>query len=57
MQLGDDMCDSDNYIARRFGIEGTDYKYDENGQYVAIVGPDSEENTSKNIGIKLFVTS
>ena len=50
----DDMCDSDNYIARRFGIEGTDYKYDENGQYVAIVGPDSEENTSKNIGLKLF---
>lgn len=50
----DDMCDSDNYIARRFGIEGTDYEYDENGQYVAIVGPDSEENTSKNIGLKLF---
>lgn len=54
MQLGTTWCDSDNYIARRFGIEGTDYKYDENGQYVAIVGPDSEENTSKNIGLKLF---
>lgn len=38
MQLGTTWCDSDNYIARRFGIEGTDYKYDENGQYVAIVG-------------------
>lgn len=50
----DDMCSLENYVERRFGIEGEHYEYDENGTYVAIIGPDSEENTSQNIGLKIF---
>lgn len=50
----DDMCSLENYVERRFGREGEHYEYDENDTYVAIVGPDSEENTSQNIGLKIF---
>lgn len=50
----DDMCSPDNYVERRFGREGEHYEYDENGIYVPIIGPDSEENTAQNIGLKIF---
>lgn len=52
--IWDDMSNEENYVERRFGVEGEHYEYDENGQYQPIIGPDSEENTSKNIGLKLF---
>lgn len=50
----DDMGSDVNYVERRFGREGEHYTYDENGVYQAIIGPDSEENTAQNIGLKIF---
>lgn len=50
----DDMCALDNYVERRFGIEGEHYTYNEDGVYVAIISPTGEENTAKNIGLYLF---
>lgn len=52
--IWDDMVAEENYIWRRFGVEGEHYKYDDNGQYVAIISPTGEENTAQNIGLYLF---
>lgn len=50
----DDMSSVENYVERRFGTEGVHYTYDEDGIYQPIIGPDSEENTAQNIGLKIF---
>ncbi len=50
----DDMCGLENYIERRYGNEGEEYTIDENGQYNAIIAPESEENMAQNIGLDLF---
>lgn len=51
--MWDDMAATDNYIVRRFGVEGTEYTM-EDGQYTPIIAPGSEENTTQNIGLGLF---
>ena len=50
----DDMCSLDNYVERRYGVEGEDYTFDENGLYQPVIGPESEENNTRNIGLNLF---
>jgi putative aldouronate transport system substrate-binding protein len=50
----DDMCSLDNYIERRYGVEGEDYTFDKDGVYQPVIGPESEENNTKNIGLNLF---
>lgn len=50
----DDMCGLDNYIERRYGVEGEDYTIDENGLYNPIIAPESDENNTQNIGLNLF---
>ncbi len=52
--IWDDMTASDNYIHRQYGVEGEHYEYDEDGNYVAIINPDGEDNKTQNIGLKLF---
>ena len=44
----DDMCGLDNYIERRYGVEGEDYTIDENGLYNPIIAPESDENNTQN---------
>lgn len=52
--IWDDMTASDNYIRRMNGDEGEHYKYDDDGNFVAIVNPDGDENMTQGIGLKLF---
>ena len=48
------MTASENYIHRQYGVEGEHYEYDDDGNYVAIVNPDGDENMAQGIGLKLF---
>lgn len=50
----DDMSSVENYVERRFGVEGQEYTIDENGIYNAIIGSESDENNTQNIGLNLF---
>ena len=50
----DDMCSLENYVERRYGVEGEDYTIDENGLYNPVIAPESEENNTQNIGLNLF---
>ena len=52
--IWDDMAQPENYVHRRFGVEGEHYKDNGDGSYEIIVSGDSEENNTQNIGIKLF---
>lgn len=52
--IWDDMAEHDNYIERIYGFEGEHYKFDEDGNYISIVHPDGEENTTQNIGLNFF---
>lgn len=52
--IWDDMAQPENYLHRRFGVEGEHYKDNGDGTYEFIVTGDSEENNAQNIGIKLF---
>lgn len=52
--IWDDMAQPENYLHRRFGVEGEHYKDNGDGTYEFIVTGDSEENNTQNIGIKLF---
>ncbi len=52
--IWDDMAKPENYIHRRFGVEGEHYKDNGDGTYEIIVSGDGDENTAQNIGIKLF---
>jgi putative aldouronate transport system substrate-binding protein len=49
--IWDDLAAPDNYIKRRFGIEGTDYFKQSDGSYEFIT---SAQNQAGNIGITLF---
>ncbi len=49
----DDMCGLENYIERRYGVEGEDYTI-EDGIYNPIIAPEGEENNTQNIGLNLF---
>lgn len=52
--IWDDMAQPENYLHRRFGVEGEHYKDNGDGTYEFIITGDSEENNAQNIGIKLF---
>lgn len=52
--LYDDMSSLDNYIARRYGEEGTHYTLSDDGAYTPIISPESDENNIQNIGLNLF---
>lgn len=52
--IWDDMAQPENYVHRRFGVEGEHYKDNGDGTYEFIITGDSEENNTQNIGIKLF---
>ncbi len=52
--IWDDMATPENYIHRRFGVEGEHYIANADGSYEILVTGDGAENTSQNIGIKLF---
>lgn len=52
--IWDDMAKPENYIRRRFGVEGRDYKDNGDGTYEIIHSGDGPENTEQNLGIKLF---
>ncbi len=49
----DDMCSEENYIWRRFGVEGEHYTM-EDGVYTPIITGTGQENADQNIGIYLF---
>lgn len=48
------MATPENYIHRRFGVEGRDYIDNGDGTYEIINAGDGPENTEQNLGIKLF---
>lgn len=50
--IWDDMATPENYIHRRFGVEGEHYVDNGDGTYEITVTP--EENDAQNIGLKLF---
>lgn len=52
--IWDDMTADENYIHRRFGVEGEHWKRAEDGSVDFIVANDGDENNNKNIGLKLF---
>lgn len=52
--IWDDMAQPENYIHRRFGVEGRDYIDNGDGTYEIIHAGDGSENTEQNLGIKLF---
>lgn len=52
--IWDDMATPENYIHRRFGVEGRDYIDNGDGTYEIINAGDGPENTEQNLGIKLF---
>ena len=52
--MWDDMATEENYIHRRFGVEGRDYVDNGDGTYEIIHAGDGSENTEQNLGIKLF---
>ncbi len=49
----DDMCGLENYIERRYGVEGEDYNIVD-GVYQGIITPEGQENNDQNIGLNLF---
>lgn len=52
--IWDDMAQPENYVRRRFGVEGRDYIDNGDGTYEIINAGDGPENTEQNLGIKLF---
>ena len=52
--IWDDMATPENYIHRRFGVEGEHYKDNGDGTYEILISGDGEENNAQNIGLKLF---
>ena len=52
--IWDDMAKPENYIRRRFGVEGRDYIDNGDGTYEIIHSGDGPENTEQNLGIELF---
>ena len=52
--IWDDMASEENYIRRRFGVEGRDYKDNGDGTYEIIHDKDGSENTEMGLGIGLF---
>ncbi len=49
----DDMCSLENYVERRYGVEGEDYNIVD-GVYEGIITPEGQENNDQNIGLNLF---
>ena len=52
--IWDDLATPENYIHRRFGVEGRDYIENGDGTYEIINSGDGPENTEQGLGIKLF---
>lgn len=52
--IWDDMATPENYIHRRFGVEGEHYIDNGDGTYEILISGDGEENNAQNIGLKLF---
>lgn len=50
----DDMAKPENYVRKRFGVEGRDYTDNGDGTYTIIHAGDGAENTEQNLGINLF---
>ena len=48
------MATPENYIHRRFGVEGEHYIDNGDGTYEILISNDGTENTEQNIGLKLF---
>jgi putative aldouronate transport system substrate-binding protein len=52
--IWDDMSQPENYIRRRFGVEGEHYIDNGDGTYEFLITSDSAENSEQNMGLKLF---
>lgn len=52
--IWDDMAKPENYLRRRFGVEGRDYIDNGDGTYEIINDGNGTVNTDENLGIKLF---
>lgn len=52
--IWDDMATEENYIHRRFGVEGRDYIDNGDGTYEIVNPGDGAVNTEQNLGITLF---
>lgn len=50
----DDMAQPENWIRKKFGVEGRDYTDNGDGTYDIIHAGDGAENTEQNLGINLF---
>ena len=50
----DDMATPENWIHKKFGVEGRDYKDNGDGTYEIINPGDGAVNTEQNLGINLF---
>lgn len=52
--MWDDMSGTENYVERRFGVDGEDYTIDAEGLYTPIIAVGSEKNNTENRGLGLF---
>jgi putative aldouronate transport system substrate-binding protein len=52
--IWDDMATPENYLIRRFGIEGQEYTKNSDGSYQILIPNNGAENDEKNIGLRLF---
>jgi ABC-type glycerol-3-phosphate transport system substrate-binding protein len=52
--IWDDMVSPEQYILRRFGIEGEDYVTNPDGSHTILISSQGTENVERNLGINLF---
>lgn len=52
--IWDDMANPENYITRRFGLEGKEWTRDASGAYTILIPNNGQENQAQNLGLSLF---
>jgi putative aldouronate transport system substrate-binding protein len=52
--IWDDMVSPEQYILRRFGIEGQEYVTNPDGSHTILISSQANENLANNLGINLF---
>jgi putative aldouronate transport system substrate-binding protein len=50
----DDLAKPENYITKRFGLEGQEWTKDASGTYTILVPNNGQENQERGLGINLF---
>jgi putative aldouronate transport system substrate-binding protein len=52
--IWDDLARPENYITKRFGLEGREWTRDSGGAYTINISNNSQENQAQNIGLGFF---